>query len=606
MKRSNEYTGPSTGTEQHKKQRFGQSPYGYMGPAGNVMPGGGSGPMNPHGHPHGHAHGGLPTNQQLGQQQPGQNAGGFQGGNDMYGGQFNPHFMGNQFQQPQGQVGQYGQNQGYGVSHQYSSGYGQTGSMQGQYSPSGINPDARTVYLGNLPMGITLEEVLNYVKGGILENVKIFDDKNCAFITFIDATAAANFYNEATSKRLSFNGQECKIGWGKTSAVSPPMLTAVNSGASRNVFIGNIDESIDDGLLRSEFSKFGPVDTVKILVDKRIAFVHMNSITAAMKAVASLPTDPRWASRRINYGKDRCAPHMMMKPGSQQSGGGAAMMYGNQFMNHQFAGNMPFGNPQAMGFDPFTGQSMSNAPGASGSVNVGGAPNAQGGHGHMNRTVYLGAINPDVTTKDLCDVIRGGILQHIKYMPDKNIAFVTFVDPNAAHAFYNRATYEGFVVKSKRLKVGWGKASNIPPSVVAAVASGASRNVYIGSLNETVTEDKLRKDFSEFGDIELVNIISDKNIGFVNFTDIMSAVKAVETMKLHPEYSRFKINYGKDRCGNTPRPRNASNNSNNANSDANANVNTSANAGAGAGAGAAVSADGKTSPVAAPVATGEF
>ena len=151
-------------------------------------------------------------------------------------------------------------------------------------------------------------------------------------------------------------------------------------------------------------------------------------------------------------------------------------------------------------------------------------------------------------------MIRGGILQNIKYMPDKNIAFVTFVDPNAALAFYNRGSFEGVVLKGKRLKVGWGKATPLPSPVASAVQAGASRNVYIGAIDESITEDRLRKDFSDFGDIELVNIIPDKNIGFVNFIDILSAVKAVETMKLSPEYARYKINYGKDRCGNPPRP----------------------------------------------------
>ena len=40
----------------------------------------------------------------------------------------------------------------------------------------------------------------------------------------------------------------------------------------------------------------------------------------------------------------------------------------------------------------------------------------------MNRTVYLGAIHPETTTEDLCNAIRGGVLQSIRYMHDKHIA----------------------------------------------------------------------------------------------------------------------------------------------------------------------------------------
>ena len=144
-------------------------------------------------------------------------------------------------------------------------------------------------------------------------------------------------------------------------------------------------------------------------------------------------------------------------------------------------------------------------------------------------------------------------MQHIKYMADKNIAFVTFVNPSAALSFYNRSNYEGLVLKGKRLKVGWGKAAPLSTAVAAAVQTGASRNVYVGHLDESMTEDELRENFMEFGDIELVNLIPEKKIGFVNFTDIMAAVKAVDTMRHNPTYAHYKVNFGKDRCGNAPR-----------------------------------------------------
>ena len=40
----------------------------------------------------------------------------------------------------------------------------------------------------------------------------------------------------------------------------------------------------------------------------------------------------------------------------------------------------------------------------------------------LNRTIYLGDIYPETTTEDLCNAIRGGVLQSIRYMQDKHIA----------------------------------------------------------------------------------------------------------------------------------------------------------------------------------------
>ncbi|KNC96864.1 uncharacterized protein SPPG_07696 [Spizellomyces punctatus DAOM BR117] len=498
MKRSNDY-GPQPAVDNYKKQRFSpQTPYGY--PLGASPPGGFNqnnadlygqfGSMGPYVN----VLSGMGGMAGLGSPPPqasaSQGLGPYQG--------MNP----NQYQTQFSQSGSYNQfpSTAFHTSQHY------------QAASHAFNQTMRTIYLGNLPPLVSYEEVINIVKGGSLEQVKILEEKNCAFVTFVEATAAHAFHADSQAKRPHIGTQEIKVGWGKHSTIPPTILAAIQGGASRNVFIGNIDEGVTEPMLTQEFGRFGPVDQIKILFEKRIAFVHMASIAAAMKAVSTLPNDSRWANRRINYGKDRCA-YQPKVAGLVQ--------------------NMGFG----MTFDPFNG--------LSGQMN---------GNAGTNRTVYLGSIHPDVTTKDLCDVIRGGILQNIKYMPDKNIAFVTFIDPSSAVNFYNRGTYEGVVLKGKRLKVGWGKATSLPQSVAVAVQSGASRNVYIGAIDELITEDRLRKDFSEFGDIELVNIIPEKNIGFVNFVDIMSAVKAVESMKLVPDYGKYKINYGKDRCGNPPRP----------------------------------------------------
>lgn len=39
-----------------------------------------------------------------------------------------------------------------------------------------------------------------------------------------------------------------------------------------------------------------------------------------------------------------------------------------------------------------------------------------------NRQIYLGNLNPETTVEELCNNIRGGMLQSIKHMIEKNIA----------------------------------------------------------------------------------------------------------------------------------------------------------------------------------------
>jgi RNA recognition motif-containing protein len=172
-----------------------------------------------------------------------------------------------------------------------------------------------------------------------------------------------------------------------------------------------------------------------------------------------------------------------------------------------------------------------------------------------NRTIYFGNIHPDATCEDICNAIRGGgILAKIRYLVDKHIAFITFVDPDLALHFCTTTNETGgIILKGRRLKLGWGKPSSLPGHVIQAIQNGGSRNVYLGNIHPHMTKDKLKQDFAEYGDIELVNCLKEKNCAFVNFTSIAAAIRAMDGIRTKEEYQGVRINYGKDRCGNPPK-----------------------------------------------------
>ena len=408
-------------------------------------------------------------------------------------------------------------------------------------APGIVHGTSRTVYLGNIPPDTSAEEILGHVRSGQIESVRLLPDKNCAFISFLDGSAATHFHSDAILKKLSIRGQDIKIGWGKPSQVPTSVALAVQqSGASRNVYLGNLPEDITDQEIRDELSKFGPIDTIKLVREKSIGFVHFLSIGNAIKAVSQLPQEPKWqAPRRVYYGKDRCA---YVSKTQQQNAA-------------QYLGIAP---GYAHVLNDSDRDLISNAL-AQQSVAAAAVATTAGGVTNLgNRTVYLGNIHPETTIEEICNVVRGGLLHHIRYIPDKHICFVTFIDPTAAASFYALSNLQGLMIHNRRLKIGWGKHSGALPAAIAlAVSGGASRNVYIGNLDESWTEEKLRQDFSEYGEIELVNALREKSCAFVNFTNIANAIKAIEGMRGREEYRRFKINFGKDRCGNPPRQSNA-------------------------------------------------
>jgi len=120
------------------------------------------------------------------------------------------------------------------------------------------------------------------------------------------------------------------------------------------------------------------------------------------QVVNTLPQELDWAGKRVNYGKDRCAyvPKSQQVAAQQAQAAAAQSLVAQSFSPAGFSSFL-------YAASPFSPMDMS-----------GGFAASQG----MNRTVYLGNIHPETTTEDLCNAIRGGVLQSIRYMPDKHIA----------------------------------------------------------------------------------------------------------------------------------------------------------------------------------------
>jgi hypothetical protein len=120
----------------------------------------------------------------------------------------------------------------------------------------------------------------------------------------------------------------------------------------------------------------------------------------------------------VNYGKDRCAyiPKSQQAAAQQAQAAAAQSLVAQSGISPQQANFSPF-SPYASTFNPVD---MMNANG------MGAVQGLQG----MNRTVYLGNVHPETTAEDLCNAIRGGVLQSIRYMQDKHIAVCLYFLPN--------------------------------------------------------------------------------------------------------------------------------------------------------------------------------
>ncbi|SCW00492.1 LAFE_0C05380g1_1 [Lachancea fermentati] len=420
---------------------------------------------------------------------------------------------------------------------------------------------SRTVYLGNVPPMLQIRQLLDHVRSGIVEDVKILPEKMCAFISFLDESSALLFHSDAILKRLNIEGRDVKIGWGKPTPIDPIVEAAVaNDGATRNVYIGRLntdpllapqlgtdpqEELITEDKLRNDLSCFGEIECIKIVREKGIAFVHFSSIFNAIKVVSNLASiNPYYYNKRIFYGKDRCAfiTKTQQHNAAQFLGLQPGMEHLVQYTDRDFISSTLLQQSAA---------AAAIATAAGGANNLG------------NRTIYLGNLPKDVRIEEICNAVRGGLLQNIKLLADRHVCFVTFIDPTAAAQFYAMTSLHGLTIHNKRCKIGWGKHSGpLSNALALAVSHGASRNIYVGNIDfvkdgqresPVYTETNLRSLFQEYGEVEQINFLYEKNCCFVNFTNISNAILAIDKIKCNPHFQDLKINFGKDRCGNVPR-----------------------------------------------------
>ncbi|KAI8377210.1 hypothetical protein EDC96DRAFT_255556 [Choanephora cucurbitarum] len=376
----------------------------------------------------------------------------------------------------------------------------------------------RTIYLGNVTEELTSHDILQCVHQGALEQFRMSKERFCAFLTFLDASAANAFFQTYTTKKFIVKGVVLQVNWGSPKAISSTLQIQIEAGATRNVYLGRLLETDTEESIRSKVKKFGPIEHIRFIKPKKIAFVHFLSILSAIKCNSVLRLDPEWKDKTVGYGRDHCTDVFTQY--------NSALGIVPQKLQHPDA-ETPY--------EPLSDDMEYNLA-------------------NVRRTVYFGNIHPDAGCEDLCNVIKGGNVLMIRFFKATQNAFVTFFDEESAERVYEYFEKYQLSVRGRKLKLGWGKPSTISPRTAFAIKNGATRNLYIGGIDTSIyTAEKLRQDFSDYGETEQVNVMKEQMTAFVNFLSLNDAMTAIVAIKTKPEYADIKISYGKDRCGNKPK-----------------------------------------------------
>ena len=191
--------------------------------------------------------------------------------------------------------------------------------------PSDI-PDANAtvLYVGNLDKRVTDQMMLNilrtglqHIKDKILSASMFPNDMNSpegyCFVQFEDNNSACQAMTFLNGRE--FCGKKVKVNWATNSGTGGPPKVL---GTSVSIYVGNLDDDIDEGDLKTAFEPFGELLNVKVVRDpvtnksKNIGFISFTNKPDAEKAIrdmhgAMLKTRPiktNWATRNQNQRRE--------------------------------------------------------------------------------------------------------------------------------------------------------------------------------------------------------------------------------------------------------------------------------------------------------------
>src|SRR4051812_9413383 len=83
----------------------------------------------------------------------------------------------------------------------------------------------------------------------------------------------------------------------------------------------------------------------------------------------------------------------------------------------------------------------------------------------VSRTVYLGHVPPNINIDRVIDQIKVGPLESVRFLPDKNCIFISFMSDAVALLFYHEAKAKKIFLRGQEVRVGWSKSSPVPEKI---------------------------------------------------------------------------------------------------------------------------------------------
>lgn len=415
----------------------------------------------------------------------------------------------------------------------------------------------RGINMDNIPSYMTYSDVMHQLKLTALESAHLSTDYNSGTakleVRFLKYENALRFYAECLLNPVQFGDHETSVSWALVPAISDTLASSVEKGATRVInisFENNSSINSASGLsvkLQERLSKLGPIEGIQHTTKETVTTytVCFASLDAAIRGI-SLARSAWPDATDIEFASE---PKQSISKLEEQ----AALLY---------LGESPY---ETKRISKYSKIEVSEALiyqylAAVLTAQIRGSLEQTG-----NRCICISRLPHNTKLLDVCNIVRGGMLESVRILDDLNVCFVNFVEPTAAARFWANYQMKRLNVNGERVRVGWGRNPGpLAPELQHVIDQGVTRNLCLKWLTKTDpfakngkseadSRAEIEKVFSPFGTIEQIRIAPEVSCSFISFTDIKNTVQAVSWARESSKFSEFSVQYGKDRCATLPR-----------------------------------------------------
>ena len=360
--------------------------------------------------------------------------------------------------------------------------------MQVPGQPNVLGP-SRAIFVSQVPETVSYEEMFDAVGAfGNLESIKMIPDKHHAFVNYIDAGSAFALMTSCGGE-LILHGKPSPMTWARTRPVPRDLYAAIRSGATRNLYVANVPESLSEQGLFALFGRFGELESIRLVPRKLAAFVNYVSVSCAIRAKDAMhfkhpnPKDCNGLLTEVAL-----KPLLINFTSAQQN---CMRARGGR---HAAWGGGPGGG---QGESPNSGSFGRREPRGMGERGMGERGRGLGGAGRgraearpgielptRSRALYLGSVPEAAGLEDLASLIESmAIIESLRLVRPKSCAFINLCNEEVAQALHAKFTTENGAnapeIHGKRLTVNFAKARPCADEQLNLIANGARRRLRI-------------------------------------------------------------------------------------------------------------------------------